>query len=80
MKRFFFADFNELVSSIIDSAEKEVGKALSEEYKTLIICAVLIAAVAAIIVSMVRNKKKGKPSCGCGCVQCPMSGSCHPKE
>ncbi|MGN1445555.1 MAG: FeoB-associated Cys-rich membrane protein [Eubacteriales bacterium] len=44
---------------------------------TIIICAVLIAVVAAIIVGMVKNKKKGRSSCGCGCSDCPMSGSCH---
>lgn len=47
---------------------------------TIIICAVLIAVVAAIIVSMVRDKKKGKSSCGCGCAGCPMSGSCNSKK
>ena len=44
---------------------------------TIIICAVLIAIVAAIIVSM--KKKAGKSVvCNCGnCKACPMSGSCH---
>ena len=51
-----------------------------ENAATIIICAVLIAVVAAIIFSMVRNKKKGKSSCGCGCGDCPMSGSCHTKK
>lgn len=50
---------------------------ISENIGTIIICTVLVAAVAAIIISMVRNKKKGKTSCGCGCSECPMSGSCH---
>lgn len=53
---------------------------LAQNLATIIIGAVLIAIVAAIIVSMVRNKKKGKSSCGCGCADCPMSGSCHPKK
>lgn len=44
---------------------------------TIIICAVLIAVVAAIIVGMVKNKKKGRSSCGCGCSDCPLGGSCH---
>ena len=44
---------------------------------TIIICAVLIGIVVAIIVSMVKNKRRGKTSCGCGCSDCPMSGSCH---
>lgn len=46
---------------------------------TIIICTVLIAIIAAIIVGMVRNKKKGKSACGCGCADCPMGGSCHGK-
>ena len=46
---------------------------------TIIICTVLIAIVAAIIVSMVKKKKQGKSMvCNCGnCKSCPMSGSCH---
>lgn len=53
---------------------------LSQNIATIIICAVLIGIVAAIIVGMVRDKKKGKSSCGCGCSGCSMSGSCHPKK
>ncbi len=53
---------------------------ISENIATIVICIVLIAAVTAIIVGMVRDKKKGKSSCGCGCADCPMSSSCHPKK
>lgn len=53
---------------------------LTENIATIIICAVLIAVVSAIIVCMIKNKKKGKSSYGCGCADCPMSGSCHPKK
>lgn len=53
---------------------------ISENIANIIICAVLIAVVAAIIVSMIRNKKKGKSSCGCGCADCPMGSSCHSKK
>ena len=52
---------------------------ISANLATVIICAVLIAVVAAIIVNMAGKKKKGKSSCGCGCSDCPMSGSCHPE-
>ena len=46
---------------------------------TIVICAVLIAIVAAIIVGMVKKKKAGKSMvCSCGsCQSCPLSGSCH---
>lgn len=53
---------------------------ISENIATIITCMILIAVVAAIIVNMVRGKKKGKSSCGCGCADCPMSGSCHSKQ
>lgn len=33
MKRFFFADFIDITTSIIDCAEKEVGGKLDDEYK-----------------------------------------------
>ena len=44
---------------------------------TIIICTVIMVVIAAIIVSMVKNGNKGKSACGCGCADCPMSGSCH---
>lgn len=53
---------------------------ISGNIATIIICAVLIAVVAAVIGKMVRDKRKGKSSCGCGCEGCAMSGSCHSKK
>lgn len=53
---------------------------ISENIATIIICAVLLAIVATVIVGMVRNKKKGKSSCGSGCANCPMSGKCRSKK
>lgn len=50
---------------------------LMENMATIIISAVLVLVVAAIIVSMVRSKRKGKSSCGCGCAGCAMNGACH---
>ncbi|MBK6090044.1 FeoB-associated Cys-rich membrane protein [Ruminococcus difficilis] len=52
---------------------------ISENIGTIFVCAVLIAIVTAIIVSMVRKKKQGKSVvCNCGnCKTCAMSGSCH---
>ncbi len=47
---------------------------------TVIISAVLLVIVAAIIVSIVKDKRRGKSSCGCKCAFCPMSGSCHNKK
>ncbi|MEE0859143.1 MAG: FeoB-associated Cys-rich membrane protein [Acutalibacteraceae bacterium] len=47
---------------------------------TIILCLVLVVIVALIISNMIKNKKQGKTSCGCGCQNCPMSGSCHSKK
>lgn len=50
---------------------------ISQNIGTILICAFLLAVVAAIITGMVRRKKKRKSSCGCGCENCAMCGSCH---
>lgn len=47
---------------------------------TILICAILFVIVAAVIVSMLRDRKKGKSSCGCNCAHCAMSGTCHSKK
>lgn len=50
---------------------------LSNNIATVIISLVLAVIVALIIFSLVKNKKKGKSSCGCNCAHCAMAGSCH---
>ena len=39
--------------------------------------AVVLAVVALIVIGMIKGRKKGKSSCGCGCAECPMAGKCH---
>lgn len=46
---------------------------------TLLIGLVLLAAVAAIVVHLVRKKKRGASSCSCSCAGCPMQANCHKK-
>jgi hypothetical protein len=48
-----------------------------ENLATILISAALIAICAAIIVSKVRARRQGKSSCGCGCSNCAMNGTCH---
>ena len=50
---------------------------LTANLGTIIITLALIAIVAAVIVQMVKDKKQGKDSCGCGCENCAMHGKCH---
>lgn len=50
---------------------------ITENLSTLIVSAILIAAVTAVVLSMIRGRKKGKSSCGCGCADCALRSSCH---
>ncbi len=47
---------------------------------TIVICLVLAAVVCAVILSLLRAKKQGKTSCGCGCSGCPSAGICHKEK
>ena len=50
---------------------------ISENAGTILVTILLIALVFGIAVSLRRDKKQGKSSCGANCGCCPMSGSCH---
>jgi hypothetical protein len=50
---------------------------IRENLLTIGILLVLAAAVTAIVVSLIRGRKKGRSSCGSGCAHCPMAGKCH---
>lgn len=52
---------------------------LASNMGTILIGAAVAAVVALIIVKMVKDKKKGRSSCGCGCSNCPSAGMCHKK-
>ena len=47
---------------------------------TIVLCIVLIAAVAAIVAHLVKNKRRGKSSCGCGCQSCAMAEICRERN
>ena len=50
---------------------------IADNLATIAICLFLAAIVIAIILKLVRDKKKGASSCGCNCASCAMHGSCH---
>lgn len=50
---------------------------ITENLATILISAGLLLIVVLIIVKLVKDKKKGKSSCGCNCAHCAMAGSCH---
>ena len=53
---------------------------LTANLSTIIIAVIVIGILAAIIVKMIKDKKKGKSSCGCGCSNCAASEICHKKD
>ena len=53
---------------------------LKANYLTMIIILVLVAIVAGIICSMVKDKKSGRNSCGANCAHCANAGCCHQQQ
>ena len=47
---------------------------------TIIVSAVLLAIIVAISTYLIRQRKKGRSSCGCNCAHCAMHGCCHFKQ
>ena len=50
---------------------------LKDNILTIGILLILAAAVFAIVFSLIRDKKKGRSSCGNNCAHCAMAGKCH---
>ena len=53
---------------------------IAQNLGTLLISAVLIAIVTSIIISLIRQKKRGESSCGCNCAHCALHGQCHKQQ
>lgn len=49
---------------------------LEQNIGTIAICALLIAMVVAILLSIRRDKKRGKSACCGSCAHCAMNGAC----
>lgn len=50
---------------------------ISANLGTIVIAGVLLAVIVLISIQLIRDKKKGKSSCGCNCAYCAMAGQCH---
>lgn len=43
----------------------------------ILVIAAVLGIVTLAVISMIRDKKAGKSSCGCNCAKCAMAGKCH---
>lgn len=50
---------------------------LSANIGTILAGLVVLLIIAGVIIHMIRNKKKGKSACGCGCDGCANASACH---
>ena len=50
---------------------------LAKNIGNIVVLAIIAVIIALIIAKMIRDKKKGKSSCGCGCSRCPSAEICH---
>ena len=48
---------------------------ISANLGTIVIAGVLLAVIVLISIQLIRDKKKGKSSCGCNCAHCAMPDS-----
>ena len=52
-------------------------EAIANNAGTIIVVLILTGIVTAAVFKLLKDKRKGKSSCGCSCGCCPMAGSCH---
>lgn len=50
---------------------------LAENIGTIVAALAVIAVVCIAVAVMMKDKKKGKSSCGNHCAHCAMAGQCH---
>ncbi len=53
---------------------------LSSNWQTLVVGGILFLMVALVIVKLVRDKRRGKSSCSCGCESCANAEFCHGRK
>lgn len=50
---------------------------LIDNLATVLISAALVAVVAVISAYLIKKKRSGQTSCGCGCTGCSAASICH---
>lgn len=50
---------------------------IKDNMGTIVVFLIVAAVIALIIFKLIRDRKNGKSSCGCGCESCANSKLCH---
>ena len=50
---------------------------LSANWGSLLVGGLLALILLGVVIRLIRNKKNGKSSCGCGCEMCALRDKCH---
>jgi len=50
---------------------------LSANLLTVILSILIAVLFLLTVIHLIRSRKQGKSTCGCGCAGCPHSGACH---
>ncbi len=53
---------------------------LAANWQTLAVGGVLLLIIALAVVKLVRDRKRGKSSCSCGCEGCANAEFCHSRK
>lgn len=52
----------------------------TENWGTVLVCLFVAALILLVVIKLLKDRKKGERSCGCGCENCPSAGICHTKS
>lgn len=52
---------------------------ITTNLSTILVGGLVAALLLGVAATMLRDKKRGKSSCGCHCTGCPSAGMCHPE-
>lgn len=50
---------------------------VAQNLGTICICAIVLLLIGVALFSLLKDRRNGKSSCGCGCSGCSMRGVCH---
>ncbi|MBR2294458.1 MAG: FeoB-associated Cys-rich membrane protein [Clostridiales bacterium] len=53
---------------------------ITDNIGNIVVIGIVVVIVALALMSIIRDRKSGKNSCGCNCAGCALKDSCHSKK